>query len=163
MAVVEGNEAPTPLQQRAMDQRSEDSSRGGAAGDKTLYGREKGGDGRSLSSEQGASIRPADTSAQWTNHAVEESLKAEPATCSNCGKPRELSWFFYGGGQRRVVVLDHMVVGGSGTVRCNKHANKPRGVFKPTDEKVKTITKDGLLKAVGREATRVAKKASGGN
>ena len=29
MAVVEGNEAPTPLQQRAMDQRSEDSSRGG--------------------------------------------------------------------------------------------------------------------------------------
>ncbi|CAB1107883.1 unnamed protein product [Ectocarpus sp. CCAP 1310/34] len=28
MAVVEGNEAPTPLQQRTMDQRSEDSSRG---------------------------------------------------------------------------------------------------------------------------------------
>ncbi|CAM9547187.1 unnamed protein product, partial [Pylaiella littoralis] len=41
---------------------TDDCSRGGAAGDKTLYGREKGGDGRSLSSEQGASIRPADTS-----------------------------------------------------------------------------------------------------
>ncbi|CAM9260534.1 unnamed protein product, partial [Pylaiella littoralis] len=33
MAVVEGREAPTPLQQRAMDQRSEDSSRGGTNGD----------------------------------------------------------------------------------------------------------------------------------
>lgn len=58
-----------------------------------------------------------------------------------------------------MVVLDHMV----GKHRCNKYAIKPRGVFKPTDEKVKTITKDGLLKAVRREAKRVAKKASGGN
>ena len=111
---------------------------GGAAG--TLYGHEKGGDGRSLSSEQGASIRPADTSAQWTDHAVEEPLRAEPATCSNCEEPRELSWFFYGGGKRRVVVLDHMVNGESGGVRCRKFPKKSRGVFKPT-KKVKTITK----------------------
>ncbi|CAM9813192.1 unnamed protein product, partial [Ectocarpus sp. 12 AP-2014] len=91
-------------------------------------------------------------------HAVEESLKAEPASCSNCGERRELSWFFYGGGKRRVVVLDHMVVGGSGTVRCNKYPNKPRGVFKPDNEKVKTITKGGLLKR-----RKGCNEASGGN
>ena len=104
-------------------------------------------------------MRPTDTSAQWTDHAVEEPLRAEPATCSNCEEPRQLSWFFYGGGKRRVVVLDHVV----GKQRCNKHAKKPRGVFRPTDKKVGTITKDGLLKAVEREAKRVANKASGGN
>ncbi|CAB1116262.1 unnamed protein product [Ectocarpus sp. CCAP 1310/34] len=135
----------------------DDSSRGGAAG--TLYGREKGDDGRSLSSEHGASMRPTDTSAQWVDHAFEEPLQAEASTCSNCEEARELSLFFYGGGTRRVMVLDHMV----GKHRCNKHANKPRGVFKPSDEKVKTITDDGLLKAVRREAKGVAKKASGGN
>ncbi|CBJ27581.1 hypothetical protein Esi_0075_0067 [Ectocarpus siliculosus] len=142
-------------------QHVKNASVAGAAG--TLYGREKGGDGRSTSSEQGASMRPTDTSARWMYQAVEESLQAEEATCSNCGEPRKLSWFFYGGGKRRVVVLDHMVGGESGGVRCNKYPNKPRGVFTPTNKNVKTITKDGLLKAVGREAKRVANKASGGN
>ncbi|CAM9858565.1 unnamed protein product [Ectocarpus sp. 13 AM-2016] len=104
-------------------------------------------------------MSPIDTSAQWTDHAVEEPLRAEPTTCSNCEKPRELSWFFYGGGTRRSVVLDHMFR----QHRCKKYANKPRGEFKPTDEKVKTITKDGLLKAVRTEAERVAKKASDGS
>ncbi|CAB1096952.1 unnamed protein product [Ectocarpus sp. CCAP 1310/34] len=151
---TEANNAMVPNGRGGLEKRAVQK---GAAG--TLYGREKGGDGRSLSSEQGASIRPADTSAQWTEHAVEEPLRAEPATCSNCEEPRELSWFFYGGGTRRVVVLDHKV----GLHRCNKYAIKPRGVFKPTDEKVKTITKDGIRKAVRREAKRGAKKASGGN
>ncbi|CAM9326221.1 unnamed protein product, partial [Pylaiella littoralis] len=104
----------------------------------TLYGREKGDDGRSLSSEQGASMRPADTSEKWKSHAVEEPLRAEPATCSNCEEPRELSWFFYGGGKRRVVLLDHMV----GKHRCRKCPKKPRGLFTPTNKNVKTITKD---------------------
>ena len=97
-------------------------------------------------------MRPTDTSAQWMDHAVEEPLQAEAATCSNCEEPRELSWFFYGGGKRRVVVLDHMV----GQHRCKKYRKKPRGVFRPTNKNVETITKDGLLKAVKREAERVS-------
>ena len=127
----------------------------------TLYDRKKADDGRSLSSEQAASMRPTDTSAQWIGHAVEEPHQAEPATCSNCEKPRErpLSWFFYGGGKRRVVVLEHMV----GKHRCSKHTDKSRGVFKPTNKNVETITKDGLLKVVDREARKGSNKESGGN
>jgi len=86
---------------------------------------------------------------QWTDHAVEEPLRAEPATCSNCGKAIELSWFFYGGGKRRVVVLDHTV----GKRRCAKFPKKPRGAFKPTNKNVETITKDGLRKAVARRVS----------
>ncbi|CAM9279100.1 unnamed protein product [Pylaiella littoralis] len=147
-AAWEGRAAPTPLEREAMHQSSADSSRRGGMGDKTLYGRDKGDDARSLSSEQGASMRPTDTSAKWKDHAVEEPNNAEPASCSNCGAPTELLWFFYRGGKRRVVVSDHM----RGKHRCKKNSKKPRGVFKPTNREVKTITKDGLLKAARREA-----------
>eukprot|EP00903_Cladosiphon_okamuranus_P017342 g15977.t2 len=144
-----------------------DQAAGGAAGDKMLYDREKGDDGRFLCSEQGASIRPADTSEKWKSHAVEELNNSEPATCSNCQEPGELSWFFHGGGTRRVVVLDHMVGGESGGVRCSKFPENPRGVFKLTKKvktitkevktitkKVKTITKEGIRQAVKRKARK---------
>ncbi|CAN0419160.1 unnamed protein product, partial [Ectocarpus sp. 12 AP-2014] len=116
-----------------------------------LYDREKGDDGRVLSSEQAASNRPADTSVVWKSHAVEEPHKAEPAACSNCGEPREppLLWFFYGGGKRKVVVLGHMV----GKVGCKKFPKKPREVYFPDNKEVKTITKSGILKAAKRVST----------
>ena len=69
---------------------------------------------------------------------------------------KELSWFFYGGGKRRVVVLDHMVNGRSFGVRCNENPKKARGVFKPINKKVETITKGGLRKVVERETKRVS-------
>lgn len=72
---------------------------------------------------------------------------------------------------RRVVVLDHTVQpfrGSRSRVRCQKFPNKPNGVFVPTkntpaNKKVKTITKDGLLKAVKREARKGSNKESGVN
>eukprot|EP00903_Cladosiphon_okamuranus_P006256 g6139.t1 len=126
-----------------------------AAGERALYDRENGDDGRFLSSEQGASIRPADTSEKWKSHAVEELNDAEPATCSNCQEPGELSWFFNGGSKRRVVVLHHMVGGESGGVRCSKFPKKTRGVFKPI-KKVKTITKE--VKTIIKEVKTIIKK-----
>lgn len=105
------------------------------------YLREKGDDGRSFSSEQGASNRPAGTSAKWTGHAVEEPNNAEPATCSNCGDPTELSWFIYGGGKRRVVVRDHM----RGKDRCNKHCKKSRGYSVETTVKTCKIRTHDIL------------------
>ena len=58
-----------------------------------------------------------------------------------------------------MVVLDHMV----GQHRCKKYRKKPRGVFRPTNKNVETITKDGLLKVVDREARKGSNKESGGN
>eukprot|EP00903_Cladosiphon_okamuranus_P016388 g15113.t1 len=110
---------------------------------------------RLIDKKQKDSSAAADTSEKWKSHAVEELNDAEPATCSNCQKPGELSWFFYGGGKRRVVVLDHMVGGESGGVRCSKFPKNPRGVFKPI-KKVKTITKK--VKTITKEVKTITKK-----
>lgn len=64
-----------------------------------------------------------------------------------------------------MVVLDHFVQpvrGSRRRVRFQKFTNKPRGVYKPTNKNVKTITKDGLLKAVEREAKKVSKQVDVG-
>lgn len=60
------------------------------------------------------------------------------------------------GEKRRVVVEDHKV----GLHRCQIDPKKPRGMFTPNDDAVKTITKDGLRKAVQREAQKVVNKTS---